>query len=163
MAWLLSPEIEGIDRCRVLELAILHDVAESLAGDMTPYDQHEIATLTPDERRTRLDARQRRSIDLTAAKRAAETAAIEELIALLPADSGLRLRERWSELEQRTTPAARFVKELDILESFLQSREYLEEFPQTAMRSFLMEAREELTTPIVQQIRDAVSPNLPDD
>ena len=53
-----------------------------------------------------------------------------------------RLRSRWSELRERQTPEARFVKEMDVLETWLQSRRYLERYPDAPMDSFDLEIQE---------------------
>jgi len=52
------------------------------------------------------------------------------------------LRTRWAELRERTTAEARFVKEMDVLETWLQSRRYLGRYPEAPMQSFELEARE---------------------
>ncbi len=76
------------------------------------------------------------------AKRAAEDAAIERLAGGLTAGRGEMLRTRWAELRERTTAEARFVKEMDVLETWLQSRRYLGRYPEAPMQSFELEARE---------------------
>lgn len=38
LTWLASSEVEGLDRNRAIKLALLHDLAESITGDITPYD-----------------------------------------------------------------------------------------------------------------------------
>ena len=139
LAWLLAPD--GLDRARVVELALLHDLAESAVGDVTPYDRETLSTLDPDTRRNWLNQRHIRTGEQRAAKHAAETAAIEELAATLPADRKERLRDRWAELSARATPEARFVKEMDILETWLQSRRYARHHPDAPMESFELEAR----------------------
>jgi len=45
-----------------------------------------------------------------------ETAAADELFALLPADQAARMRALWDEFEERKTPEARFAKAMDRLE-----------------------------------------------
>src|SRR4051794_15354555 len=37
LAWLLAPD--ALDRGRVVELALIHDLAEAVVGDVTPYDR----------------------------------------------------------------------------------------------------------------------------
>ena len=142
LAWLLAPE--ELDRARVIELALLHDLAESAVGDATPYDREMLQTLDPDTRRNWLNQRHIRSDEQRAAKHAAETAAIEALADSLLADRKVALLDRWAELSARATAEARFVKEMDILETWLQSRRYAQRRPDAPMESFDLEARSEL-------------------
>ena len=103
LAWLLAPD--ELDRARVIELALLHDLAESSVGDATPYDRETLcATLDPDTRRNWLNQRHIRSDEQRAAKQAAETRAIEALAASLPIDRQAALLSRWNELAERATP-----------------------------------------------------------
>ncbi len=139
LAWLLAPD--ELDRARAVELALLHDLAESSAGDATPYDREILQNLDPDTRRNWLNQRHIRGDEQRLAKLAAETAAIESLAASLPGRRREDLLARWAELCERATPEARFVKEMDILETWLQSRRYAERHPDAPMESFELEAR----------------------
>lgn len=140
LAWLLAPD--ELDRGRVVELALTHDLAEAFVGDVTPYDRELLHTLDPDTRRNWLNQRHRRTDEQSSAKHAAEDAAIESLATDLDAAHRERLLERWSELRARETPEAKFVKEMDVLETYLQSRRYLQRYPDAPMDSFELEAQE---------------------
>jgi len=48
-----------------------------------------------------------------------ETRAADRLFALIPGDTGLRLRARWDEFEASTTPEARFAHSVDRLAPLL--------------------------------------------
>jgi len=89
---LLPPEL---DRGRALTYATLHDVAESLAGDITPHDgvsERDKAVL--------------------------ERSAVHELSALgLPPD----LAALWQAYEAQADAEARFVRELDRLDMAIQA------------------------------------------
>lgn len=140
LAWLLAPD--ELDRARAVELALIHDLAESVVGDVTPYDRETLQELDPDTRRTWLNRRHVRSAERSAEKNAAEDAAIASFANELGGERADRLRMRWAELRKRQTPEARFVKEMDVLETWLQSRRYLERYPDAPMESFEREARE---------------------
>ena len=100
LAWLLSPP--DIDRGRVIELALLHDLAEAITGDLTPADG------VPEE-----------------IKREGERRALSALLEDFPShDSGLALLH---EYQEGATPEARFVKALDRLDMSLQSVLYQRE------------------------------------
>jgi putative hydrolase of HD superfamily len=143
LAWLLAPD--ELDRARAVELALIHDLAESVVGDVTPYDRETLQHLDPDTRRNWLNRRHVRSAERSAEKNAAEDAAMASLASELGGKRADRLRMRWAEMRERQTPEARFVKEMDVLETWLQSRRYLERYPDAPMESFEQEARETLS------------------
>jgi putative hydrolases of HD superfamily len=156
MAWLLAADNEALDRDRVLKLALIHDLAEAITGDITPYDPATLDGLDAEERRRLLDRRHVATADRKAAKRGAEQAAMDDLIADLPPALRQEMTELWSELRERATPEARFVKEIDILETYLQSREYHAGDVSLPMESFAAEALAEVRTSSLHSIRDAV-------
>lgn len=92
----------GVDRERAVEMAVLHDIHESVSGDI---------------RSSELDSEQR------AEKKEKEAEGLHHLLAL--ADRNLtELQERWGEYEERETETARFVKDMDKLEAALQGYFY---------------------------------------
>ena len=160
LAWgcALQRRAEGmaIDPERVLMLAILHDLAEAETGDLPPYDSAAI----PDERqpaarRAFLEMRHRRDPARDGTKRAEEDVAVRELLATLPGATRSALGEVWDDLRQGTSSEARFVKEVDRLETFLQSRHYLRGDPTLPVASFRQEVIESINDPLLSAIRDA--------
>jgi putative hydrolase of HD superfamily len=104
LALLLPREAAGdVDRDRCVRLAIVHDLAESIVGDITPHDR-----IDPAEKHRR------------------EAAAIRELAAMLGDDGGGggELLALWQEFEAGETPEARLVRELDVIEMAAQARRY---------------------------------------
>ncbi len=65
------------------------------------------------------------------------------------------MTEIWDELRQGTTVEARFVKQVDRLETFLQSRHYLGADPTLPVASFQQEVMETIDDPLLAAIRDA--------
>lgn len=146
----------GLDADRILKLALIHDLAESLTGDPPPYDP---AAIPPgaDARRRFLDGRHVRAPDRAAAKRAAEDAAVADLLADLPPSLAADLAALWAELAAGESAEARFVKQADKLETFLQSRDYLTAGPDRPMASFAAEVAEVVTHPTLAALRDAMA------
>jgi putative hydrolase of HD superfamily len=164
LAWgcALQRRAEGaaINPERVLMLAILHDFGEAEIGDLTPYDPEAV----PDEqdpatRRAFLETHHRRDPDRAAAKRAAEDAAVRQLLATLPDATRSELQDVWDDLCQGASSEARFVKEVDRLETFLQSRRYLQRDSSLPMASFRDEVVESIDDPLLSAIRDAALAN----
>ncbi|HEV2528036.1 MAG TPA: HD domain-containing protein [Thermomicrobiales bacterium] len=169
LAWAVA-QLPGEDRMenhgaiadpgRVLLLALAHDLPEAIAGDPTPYRSEDIpAGDDPAARRTFLDQRQERNPERAAVKRAAEVAAIDQLLAGLPPDIRETLHDAWWEYEEQRTPAARLVKQADRLETYLQSREYLRDDPSLPMRSFALQIDDPATLPDdrMRSLRDAIT------
>ena len=77
------------------------------------------------------------------------------LIAALPDSTRSDLGELWNELHLGTSSEARFVKQVDRLETFLQSRLYLDNDPTLPMASFHQEVFETIDDPLLAAIRDA--------
>jgi putative hydrolase of HD superfamily len=96
---LLVSERPELDSCRVLHLAILHDVGEAYVGDITPYDN-----ISKKEKNRR------------------EHKAVHDIFEKY--SGGLRLIKLWEEYVTQSSPEARFVKEIDRLELSFQAEIY---------------------------------------
>jgi putative hydrolases of HD superfamily len=135
LAWLLAAERPDLDRERVLLLGIVHDLPEAVAGDATPFDRHrdESGQIDPalfleapgypaDERNL---------------KHQREKEALEQMLAGVPAGLAADIRSAWSEYEANSTPEARFVKQVDKLETAMQAFAYRHDDPRLVVDSFL--------------------------
>lgn len=155
VAWLVALEEPDLDADRVLKLALVHDFAEALVGDQPPYDAWEVPP--PDDReavRAFFSVRHLRSPENAAAKERAE----QDAFAALTADLSPTLRDAlgslWQEYEARSTPEARFVKEVDTLEAYLQSRHHAQTDPTLPLSGFADMAAKELDHPRLTALRD---------
>ncbi len=111
----------GLDRERLLVMAILHDLAEARVGDITPHDG-----VPPAE------------------KHAREAAAMNELLADRP-----DLLAVWEEAEARQSPEAVLLKQLDVLDMKLQAEHYSRtgQLPPAAAQEFIDSANRSLHPP----------------
>ena len=160
LAWLcaLQRHAEGatIAPERVLKLALIHDLAEGETGDITPYDPAAMPDQeNPVARRAFLETRHIRDVDRDAEKRVREDASMERLLARLPESTRLEMEAVWDELRLGNSVEARFVKQVDRLETFLQSRHYLGIDPTLPMSSFRQEVMDTIDDPLLAAIRDA--------
>ncbi|KAH7651030.1 putative hydrolases of HD protein [Dioscorea alata] len=99
---LIVDDIPGVNRERCIKMAIVHDIAEAIVGDITPSDG------VPKEEKSRL-----------------EQAALNEMCEVL--GGGLRaeeIKELWTEYENNSSPEANLVKDFDKVEMILQALEY---------------------------------------
>ena len=134
LAFVLAPRFDGeLDRGRCVAMALAHDLAECLVGDITPYDG-----VSAEEKRRR------------------EEDAVRELDALA---GGAGLFGLWAEYDAAATPEARFVKELDKLETALQAAEYADAGAAAAddLREFRDAAERHLTLPATRALLDALA------
>ncbi|MDF3042201.1 MAG: metal dependent phosphohydrolase [Thermomicrobiales bacterium] len=84
---------------------------------------------------------------------------MRDLLDALPPSVQAPLTSLWDELRQGASPEARFVKQVDRLETFLQSRAYLKRTPDAPMGSFRREVLETIDDPLLAAIRDAALNN----
>ncbi len=110
LVWVLGERLPGLDRARAVELAMVHDLAELRVGDLP----RTAGRYFPE-----------------GAKKAAETAAMEEILAPLPE----RARRLYAEYQEGVTPEARLVKACDKLQLMLKVAVY-ESWGQGALAEF---------------------------
>jgi len=133
LALVLAPRAEPrLDVTRCVALGLVHDLAEALVGDITPYDG--------------VDAGE---------KRRREEDAMRQLAGLGGDDSLLVL---WREYDAAQSPEARFVKELDKLETVLQAAEYEQDGTAApgALGEFWHSAGARIASPGLRALLDAL-------
>lgn len=120
MAMLLS-DARSLDTCRVLRMALLHDLAESKVGDLTPgaMDRSKKITL--------------------------ETKALKEITAGLPPSIRAEYMAIWEEYVENRTDESELVHHADKIEMALQAALYAEGgHPEDEMRRFVESAESEI-------------------
>lgn len=150
MALLRSAGDQEIDLARALTLALVHDLPEALAGDVTPFDR-QLAEQGTD----RADIFERRpaySEEAKRAKHAAEEAAIRQITAGLPADRAQLIIGAWEEYEAGETAEAKLVRQIDKLETWLQATEYQAAQPELIIESFRLGTEEAVTDPRLREL-----------
>jgi putative hydrolase of HD superfamily len=110
LVWSLGACIPGIDLPRAVEIALVHDLAELRIGDLPRTSSHYFPA---------------------GAKKAAEAAAMADVLAPLPA----RARELYDEYQAASTPEAKLVKACDKLQLMLKVAVY-ERWGQGALAEF---------------------------
>ncbi len=143
LGWLLARDEPSLDRDRVLLLGLVHDLPEALAGDPTPFDRYRDArgdidparfaeppAYTPESRRS---------------KASAERDALDRMLSPLDPPLAAELREAWEDYEGGRTAEARFVRQVDKLETLLQAESYAARQPGLAIESFRLGAARDVT------------------
>lgn len=91
---------EQLDKTKIMQMTLIHDLAECIVGDITPLCG------IPEE-----------------VKHRQEDEAMKQICALL-GDDGHAILELFREYEQRKSPEAKYVKDLDRLDLLMQAYEY---------------------------------------
>ncbi|XP_055491652.1 HD domain-containing protein 2 [Leucoraja erinacea] len=101
MAFLIEDQQLSKERC--IKLALVHDMAECIVGDIAPKDN-----ISKEEKHRR------------------EEEAMKYLTGLLSNEAGREILELWQEYENQSSNEAKYVKDLDRLEMIVQAFEYEE-------------------------------------
>jgi putative hydrolase of HD superfamily len=129
---LLAPAPEfPVDRTRAVLLALLHELGEVYAGDITPVDG-----VSKEEKARR------------------ELESVERVLEGHP--DAAYLRSLWEEFEAGASPEARFVRQLDRLELGLQAETFKAE-GKPRMDEFLESADRAVTDPALRSLLRAAS------
>lgn len=121
-------ENQKLDRVKCMEMALVHDLAEAVVGDITPY-----CGVSREDKRNR------------------EFVAMED-IAKLAGPSRDKLMELFHEYEQGQSPEARFVKDLDRLDMVMQAFEYEKRENNLRLQEFFDNTEGKFQHPFVQKI-----------
>lgn len=97
----LIPEDSQIDRTKCMKLALIHDLAESIVGDISPF-----CGISKDDKRQR------------------EHKAIIEISSLLHKTSSDEVMKLFNEYEAQESQEAQLVKDYDLFDMILQAFEY---------------------------------------
>lgn len=137
MAYLLAPE--GMNKDKLLKMGTLHDISEVFDEDYTPLDG-----ITKEEKEKR------------------EKEAVKKFIALLPKKEAEDMRDTWVEFEEKKTPEAQFVKEIEILEMLFQALEYeLDKNFEKDLTEFIAYSKSKITHPVLKPYLDEIIKRWP--
>lgn len=118
-----------VDRERCMRMALVHDLAESIVGDIAPHQ----------------------GIAKTEKYRM-EMEAMEHIRTLVPAEVGTELYELWKEYEEGTTAEALLVKDLDAFDMIFQALEYEKSQNRPLeLQQFFDSTRERFQNPVVKK------------
>ncbi len=155
IGWITADE--ALDRDRVLKLTLVHDLAEAITGDPPPYDRADVPPASDIEAvRDFFNRRHVRAAEDKSAKDRRERSVMTELTTLMPESVAGEIADLWTEYEEQTTPEARFAKNLDRFEAFLQARTYQTRYPDLPLGGFTHMALDELEHPTLIALRDAI-------
>jgi len=133
MAMLFS-DIKNLNTERMVKMALLHDLAESIIGDFTP---NEISKEN---------------------KNVIENEAIEDILSKLPSNIADQYRKIWREFQECKTEESVLLHEIDRLEMAVQAAKYFSEgYPKEKLHEFIEAARKEIKSKELLEILDTIS------
>lgn len=121
---MIFSDLENQDTEKILKMILLHDLAESVIGDMTP-DQ-----ISKEE------------------KIAIENKTMKNILENLPPSIQKQYNFLWEEYQSNNSKEAKIVHQLDKLEMALQAKIYFNEgYPEEKLTSFFNSSQSEITDP----------------
>jgi putative hydrolase of HD superfamily len=106
MMAMLAPPSLNLDITKCMKMALFHDLAESLVGDITPADK------VPKAEKNRRETIVMKHLTTTLLGRVSDGKAGEGILAI------------WQEFEESKTPESKFAQDIDKVEMLLQMVEY---------------------------------------
>ena len=130
MSMVLS-DLEGLDTEKIIKMALLHDLAESVIGDVTPDE-----------------IKGERKISI-------ENKAMIQILENLPSNVAEQYIILWDDFQKNSSKEANLLHEIDKLEMAFQAKFYLDEgISKEKLRSFFKTANNEIRN---KQLRDILS------
>jgi putative hydrolase of HD superfamily len=133
MAMVLS-DSKRLDTEKIIKMALLHDLAESIMGDFTPDE------ISKNDKTT------------------IENEIMYEILSKLPDELSKEYNSIWKEYSDQTTKEAILLHDIDKLEMAIQAAKYSSEgFPNDKLKAFVESARKEIKSNELLKIIDIIS------
>ena len=133
MAMVFS-DIENANTEKMLKMALLHDLAESITGDFTP---NEISKEN---------------------KKLVENEVMEDILSKLPANIAEQYRKIWNEFQEGKTKESLLLHDIDRLEMAIQAAKYYSEgYPKEKLQEFVESAKKEIKSNDLLKLLDTIS------
>lgn len=161
VAWILGKEKKAsldIERC--LKMALIHDMCELYAGDITPYDRAEGLPKNKKKWPELFDrwprASKSKKTEYFLRKHKKECKSLGMLISKLPPSVKKEILGLWFNYEKGLTKEARFVKQVNRAETLLQALEYAKESKTRPYNSWWVGSEEKIDDPILFEFMEAL-------
>jgi putative hydrolase of HD superfamily len=133
MAMIFS-DIKDLNTEKIVKMALLHDLAESITGDFIP---NEISKES---------------------KKIVENEAMEDILSKLPSNIVTQYREIWTEFQECKTNESILLHDVDRLEMAIQAIKYFSEgHPKEKLQEFVESAKKEIKSKELLGVLDTIS------
>ena len=150
IAWVLG-ERKRLNLERVIKMALIHDLCEVYAPDLTPYDP-----LLPKDQNKIIEVLKRwpkftPSLKIKSYKKKykLENLALNKLISRLPSNIKSEIKNLWLDYEKGLTREGRFVKQIDKVENLLQGLEYWKKYGKIQHKLWMRWIKEWIDDPVL--------------
>jgi len=134
LAVMILSDLLGLDTLRAVRIALIHDLAESYTGDITPQQVEE-------------------GVD----KSSIEEEAMQRILQDLPRQVQHLYLQAWRDWVERASSEARLVHDVDALEMALQAEEYAQSgFDRNKLLEFKRSASERVAGGVVKELIEAL-------
>lgn len=148
MAWILGRK-RKMNIGRIIKIALIHDLCEVYAPDLTPYDP-----LLPKNKEKIIETLKKwpkftpaLKMKKNREKYRLELKALKKLTSGLPPDLKSEIQNLWLDFEKGLTKEGRFVKQVDKVENLLQGIEYWKKYGKIQHKLWMRWIKEILDDP----------------
>ena len=154
MAWFLGERKKiKLNIERVLKIALIHDLCEVYAGDETPYDK-----ILPKDRKEWPNlfdkwprATKAEKVKDALRRHKKEELSLKRLIAKLPDVTKQEIFHLWIDYEEGRTKEARFVRQVNRIQTLLQALDYGRKYKIRVYKSWWIGTKEKVDDPLLLQ------------
>ncbi len=157
LSWLLARK-RKMNLERIIKLALVHDLCEVYAPDLTPYDPllpknkkkiTEVLQKWPEFTPNLKFEKQKNKFEL-------ESRSLNKLTQKLPVDLKSEIKNLWLDFENGLTKEGRFVKQADKVENLLQGLEYWKKYGRIQHRLWMRWIKEIIDDPTLLEFTRTV-------
>ena len=157
LVWVLGKK-KNLNLERIIKMALVHDLCEVYAPDITPYDP-----LLPKNKKKIMEVLKRWPKFTPALKRKKdkqkfriESRSLDKLTAGLPPDLRTEMKRLWLDFERGFTKEGKFVKQADKVENLLQGLEYWKKHGKIQYRLWMRWIKEIIDDPVLLEFIETV-------
>jgi putative hydrolases of HD superfamily len=132
IAMILS-DAKKLDTGKILKMALLHDLAESIVGDLTPEDASK------------------------SKKKQLEDSAMGKILSLFDAKTKKQYWSVWTQYQKNSTKEAKLLHDVDKLEMALQAKIYSKSHKREKLEPFFDSAKKQIRDADIKKILDRIS------
>jgi putative hydrolase of HD superfamily len=155
LAW-IAGKFQNLNTEKLIKMALLHDICEVFAPDLTSYDAKgiekkgkltikDVLKIVP--KKGRPQTWQRKKLELI--KRKLEEKAMKKILKNLPPQIKKEMELLWQEYREQITPEARLVKQCDKMINLFQGLEYWKKYGKIEKDLWIQRAKEIIDIPFL--------------
>jgi putative hydrolase of HD superfamily len=155
LAW-IAGKFQNLNTEKLIKMALLHDICEVYAPDLTSYDAKgiekkgkltikDVFKIVP--KKGRPQTWQRKKLDLI--KRKLEEKAMKKILKNLPPQIKKEMEALWQEYREQITPEARLIKQCDKMINLFQGLEYWKKYGKIEKNLWIQRAKEVVDNPFL--------------